>query len=182
MRWTSLAVLILVVSTRAEPPLKSGLDPNKRPGPYSSLVVVGQQRGTQHCYICEAEDRPVMIVFARTPSEPLGKLVHGMDEALKKNVAADLRGWVTFLAADAGPLEAKVVDWSRKHATGNVPIAIFEDDLGPPAYRLSREAEVTVLLSVKQKVVANFAFRQGELNAAAIERMLMAISSTVSKK
>ena len=159
--------------------LKSGLDVDQRPGPYSSLVVVGPERGTQHCFICEAEDRPVMIVFARTPSEPLGKLVHRMDEQLKKH--ADLRGWTTFLAADAGPLAPKVVDWSRRHSTGTVPLSIFEDEVGPPTYRLAKDADVTVLLSVKRKVVANFAFRADELDAAAIDRITLAVPKITAK-
>jgi hypothetical protein len=181
MRWTIISLLV-VLPVAAEPPLKSGLDVDQRPGPYSSLVVVGKERGTQHCYVCEAEDRPVMIVFARTPSEPLGKLVHAMDDVVKKNTAVDLRGWVTFLAADAGPVTPKVLDWSRKSSTGSVPIAVFEDEVGPPAYRIARDADVTVLLSVKQKVVANFAFRGGELNPAGIDRVLQAVPRILPKK
>jgi hypothetical protein len=163
----------------AETPLKSGLQVDQHPGPYSSLVVVGSDRGTQHCFICEAEDRPVMIVFARSASEPLGTLVHRMDELLKKN--AELRGWTTFLAADAGPLSPKVVAWSRQHSTGTVPLSIFEDEVGPPAYRLAKDADVTVLLSVKRKVVANFAFRAGELDAAALDRIVQAVPKITAK-
>ena len=130
-------------------------------------------------HLQQAEDDPVMIVFARTPSEPVGKLVHKMDELLTKN--AKLRGWTTFVAADAGPLSPKVVDWSKKHSTGNVPLAIFEDEIGPPTYRLARDADVTVLLSVKRKVVANFAFRAGELDAGAIDRIVAAVPKITSK-
>src|SRR5438309_4479961 len=81
-------------------PCKSGPQPNQRPGPYSSLVAVGKERGTQHCYICEAADKPVVIVFARTLSDPLGKLVHKLDKALADHKKAELSGWVTFLADD----------------------------------------------------------------------------------
>src|SRR5262245_32804169 len=120
------ALFIVLPLLLGADPVKSGLDPDQRPGPYSSLVAVGMQRGTQHCYVCEAENRPIVIVFARTPSEPLGKLVHRLDGAMKKHSAAELKSWVTFLADDAGPLEPKVVDWGKKHATGGVPLAIFE--------------------------------------------------------
>jgi hypothetical protein len=177
MNFVLLASMLFAAS---EPSVKSGLDVDQRPGPYSSLVVVGQERGTQHCFICEAEDRPVLIVFARTPSEPLGKLVHRLDGLLAKHV--ELRGWTTFLAADAGPLSPKVVEWSRQHSTGKVPVTIFEDEIGPPAYRLAKDADVTVLLSVKRKVVANFAFRAGELDAAAIERIVEAVPKITATK
>src|SRR3982751_1349737 len=166
----------------ADDPCRSGPQPKQRPGPYSSLVAVGPQRGQQHCYVCEAGEKPTVIVFARSLSDPLGKLVHGIDRAVGANKAADLRAWVTFLADDQTALDPKVVQWAQKHAVTNVPLGIFEDVVGPPTYLLAREADVTVLLSVKQRVVANFAFRPGELNDAAIDGILKALPRLVSEK
>ena len=101
-------------------------------------------------------------------SAPLGKLVNNLNKALIEHKAAELRTWVTFLTDDQVSLDPKVVQWSKKYATGTVPLGVFEDPVGPPTYLLAREADVTVLLAVQQKVVANFAFRAGELNDAAI--------------
>ena len=55
-----------------------------------------------------------------------------------------------------------------------MPLAVFEDADGPPAYRLGKDAEVTVLLSVNQKVVKNFSFRPGELNDSRVREILKA--------
>jgi hypothetical protein len=131
---TSAAVLLLCVAAAADEPCKSGLQPKQRPGPYAALVAVGPQRGQQHCYVCEAADRPIMIVFARSVSAPLGKLVHQMDKLLVEHKAAELQGWVTFLHDDATVFDPQVVQWSKDHATGSVPLAIFEDTVGPPTY------------------------------------------------
>jgi hypothetical protein len=79
-------------------------------------------------------------------------------------------------------MDPKVVQWTQKHAISNVPCAVFEDTVGPPAYLLAREADVTVLLSVKQKVVANFAFRAGELDDAAIAEIVKAVPRLVAMK
>jgi hypothetical protein len=162
-------LLPLIVTTAVladDGPCKSGLRERQRPGPYTSIVAVGPQRGQAHCFICEAADRPTVIVFARQLSEPLGKLVHQLDKALGEH--KDLRVWVTFLADDQQTMDPKVVQWSKKNATGNVPLSIFDDVVGPPTYLLAREADVTVLLSTKQRVAANFAYRAGEFNDAAI--------------
>jgi hypothetical protein len=166
----------------ADEPCKSGLREKQRPGPYTALVSVGPQRGQQHCFICESGDRPVVIIFARQLSEPLGKLVGKLDKALTDHKVAELRAWVTFLAEDHVSLDPKVVQWSKKHATGNVPLGVFEDPVGPPTYLLAREADVTVLLSVKQKVIANFAFRAGELNDAAVGGIMNAVPKIVGEK
>jgi hypothetical protein len=151
------------VSSSAEEPCTSGLKPGQRPGPYTALVATGPERGQLHCYICETGDRPGVIVFARELSDALGKLVARLDQAVAEHKKAELRAWVTFLADDQPALDPKVVRWGQQHAIRNVPLAVFEDAGGPPSYRLAKDADVTVLLFVKQKVVANFAFRAGDL-------------------
>jgi hypothetical protein len=175
-------LLAALTAATAQTPLRSGLPAGVRPGPYSALVCTGPQRGQQHCFICETEDRPAVIVFARSLSDPVGKLAQRIDRALADHKAADLRAWVTFLAEDHTGMDPKVVAWAKKHAVGTVPLGVFEDLGGPPSYRLARDADVTVLLSVKQRVVANFAFRAGELTDARIDEVMKALPRIVSKK
>jgi hypothetical protein len=176
---SSLCLCVSVVSLSAGEPCQSGLKPGQQPKPYAALVATGPQRGQLHCYICEAEDRPVVIVFARTLSEPLGKLAQKLDKALQTHKDAQLRGWVTFLSDDQAKLDPKVVEWGKKHAISNLPLAVFEDSGGPPSYRLKQEADVTILLSLKQKVVANFAFRAGALNDERIAEVMKALPQIV---
>src|SRR5260370_168693 len=175
----TVSVTAICLSLTAADPCKSGPQPNQRPGPYSALVCVGKERGTQHCYICESADRPVVIVFARTLSDPLGKFVKQLDNAVKENKTAELRSWITFLADDQTKMDPNVVQWAQKHAIRGVRCAVFEDRVGPPAYLLAKEADVTVLLSVKQKVVANFAFRAGELNDKGVGDIVKALPKIV---
>jgi hypothetical protein len=183
-RTRRLGVLLIavagVVCLAAEPAV-SGLKPGQRPGPYSSLVSVGEQRGQSHCFICETADRPALIVFARRLSEPLGKLARGLDKALADHKDAELRAWVTFLSDDQTALDPQVVEWSKKHSLRRVPLSVFEDVVGPPSYLLGRDTDVTVLLSVKRKVVRNFAFRAGELNDERIAEILKAIPQITKK-
>jgi hypothetical protein len=181
-RICALSALFVFCYAAAADPCKSGPQPNQRPGPYAALVCVGKERGTQHCYICESADRPIVVVFARTLHAPLGKLVKQLDGAVKEHKTSAMRGWVTFLADDQTKMDPLVVKWAQQHAISNVPCAVFEDTVGPPTYLLAKEADVTVILSVKQKVVANFAFRAGELNDAAIAEVLKAIPKIVAVK
>jgi hypothetical protein len=174
-----LTAAVAIPVLAADNPCVSGLNPGQRPGPYSALVAVGPQRGTSHCFICEAEDRPVVIVFARTLSDPLGKLLRGVDRAIATHRTAELRAWATFLNEDQTSFDPRVVEWARKQALRSVPLGIFEDAGGPPSYRLNRDADVTVLLSVKQKVVRNFAFRAGELTDEKIAKVLEALPQIV---
>lgn len=175
MRRSILALALFAPMLCAEEPLVSGLKPGQRPGPYSAVVCTGPERGKLHCYICEAADRPVVILMARKLSDPLGKLALGIDKALTAHKTAELRGWLTFFHEDQSACDAQVVQWGKTHGLSNLPLAVFEDADGPPAYRVVKDAEVTVLLSVKQKVVKNFTFRAGELNEQRIKEVLNAM-------
>jgi hypothetical protein len=166
------AILFLALATVATDPFVSGLEPGRRPGPYASVVAVGPQRGKSHCFICETADRPMVIVFAHKPTDALASLVRGVDSELLAHKSEELRAWVTFLSDDQPALDPQLVKWAQDQAIRLVPLAIFEDPGGPPAYRLSREADVTVLLAVKQKVVHRFAFRPGELTDERIALVL----------
>jgi hypothetical protein len=176
----SIAALFAVLaaflpSIYAAEPCTSGLTVGQKPGPYSSIVSVGAERGQSHCYICDTADHPAVVVFARRLSDPLGKLVAGLDKAVAGDKAADLRAWVTFLSDDQTTLDPQITAWSKKYAVRGVPLGVFENVDGPPSYRLNRDAEVTVLLFVNRKVTANFAFREGELTESRVADILKAL-------
>jgi hypothetical protein len=166
----------------AADPCVSGQQPGQRPGPYSFLVATGANRGQSCCFICETAERPAVVVFARAPGDGLAKLVQGLDKALAAHKAADLRGWVTFLSDDQTAMDPEVVKWGRKSGVRDVPLGVFEHADGPPSYKLSRDADVTVLLFVKAKVVANFAFRPGELTEEKAAEVLKALPQVVGGK
>jgi hypothetical protein len=173
MRVAVLGVLLGAVTiAAADAPCVSGPRVGQRPGPYSFVMCTGDNRGKSHCYICETADRPAVIIFARSLSAPLGKLVAKLDGALADHRKSELRAWVTILHEDQSKLDADVLKWYKKHAVRTVPVGVFEDVEGPPSYRIHRDADITVLLSVKQKVIVNRAFRAGELTDAAIAELL----------
>lgn len=182
-RLTALCALV-VISTclhAADGPCQSGLQTGQRPGPYAFLVAWGEQRGKSHCFVCETGDKPAVIIFARTPSDKLAKLHARINQAVIDHKKSDLRAWTTFLSDNQPALEPKLVEWGRQHGLSNVSLGVFEDLDGPPSYRLTREADVTVLLSVNQKVAANFAFRPGELNDEKIKELVEALPKIVGK-
>lgn len=173
------ALCVLCGYTSANEPFRSGLQRGQRPGPYSALIATGPERGQSCCYICETGDRTAIIVFARSLSDSLGQLAHGLDKAVADHRAADVRAWITFLNDDQSRFDPKVVQWAQDHAIKNLPLGVFEDANGPPSYRLARDADVTVLLFARRQVVANFAFRSGELKPRDIAEILKAYQGMV---
>ena len=161
-----LALLLLPAFAVAAEPCVSGVPVGQRPGPYSFLVATGPQRGQQTCFICEQDDKPAAVIFTRTLSAPLAKLVVKLDAEVPGRKESGFKVWVTQLTVKADLDE--LAKWSKTSAIKNAPVGAFEDLDGPPAYKLAKEADVTVLLFVKKKVVANFAFRADELTDESI--------------
>jgi hypothetical protein len=178
---SSLALTFTLALSAAEPPT-SGTPVGKRPGPYSFLVATGPQRGQQTCYICEQHEgnKPGVVVFARGTSDALGKLLAKLDASALANKDSGCKVWMTLLAPKAD-LDA-LAQWAQKQGIKSAPVGVFEDADGPPSYKLHKDAEVTVILFTKQKVVANFAFRAGELDDKAIESVLKSVPQLFEKK
>jgi len=167
--------LVLTLRAPAAEPCVSGVPVGKRPGPYSFLVATGPQRGQPTCYVCEQHEggKPTAVVFARTLSDPLGKLLAKLEAAGAAKKDSGYKVWMTQLAgtADLNGL----AKWAQGKGLKGVPVGAFEDADGPPAYKLHKDADVTVILFVKERVVANFAFRAGELDDKAIEQVMKAV-------
>lgn len=174
-----IAFLLLASPLVAADPCVSGVPVGKRPGPYSFLVATGPQKGQQTCYICEQGDKPTAVVFARKLSDPLGKLLTGLDAETAARKESGFKAWMTQLTPTAD-LD-KLSDWAKKQGVKSAAVGGFEDADGPPAYKLHADADVTVLLFVKQKVVANFAFRDGELTDERVKEVLTSLPKLFEK-
>lgn len=166
----------------AEEPCVSGVPVGKRPGPYSFLVATGPQRGQQTCYICEQHEgnKPAAVVFARTTSDQLGKLLTKLEVAGAGQKESGYKVWMTQLTTTAD-LDA-LAKWAQKQGLKTVPVGAYEDADGPPAYKLHKDADVTVMLFTKQKVIANYAFRANELTDQAIDQIIKAVPQLFEKK
>jgi hypothetical protein len=179
--WAPTLVSLVAFPAVAKDPCVSGPQVGEKPGPYSFLVATGPQRGQPTCYVCETADKPGVIVFARSVSEPLGKLLGKCDDAVAARPKDEFRAWMTVLGEKTIGLD-EVGKWAKLLGLKATPVGVFDDPVGPPSYKLAEDADVTVLLFVNRKVVSNFAFRAGELNEDAIQRVADSISKLAPAK
>ncbi len=161
---TALASMLLALA--AGEPCVSGVPVGQRPGPYSFLIATGPDRGKQECYVCAQGDKPTVIVFGRTLSPATGKLLAALDAEALARKDPRLKCWFTQLTETAD-LDA-LGKWSQAHGLKSLTVGACEDPDGPPGYKLSPEAEVTVLMVVGKKVVVNVALRADELSVERI--------------
>jgi len=111
-----------------------------------------------------------VIVFARSVSDRLAGLLTVCDGAVADRPKDAMRAWMTVLGEKTIGLD-ELGRWATKAGVKMVPVGVFDDPVGPPSYKLADDADVTVVLFENRKVLANFAFRAGELDEAAIRQI-----------
>jgi hypothetical protein len=174
-------ILGLCAQAPAKDPCVSGLPIGQRPGPYSFLVASGPQRGQLTCYVCETAEKPGVIVFTRSLSEPMAKLVASCDEVITAKPKDSIRGWMTVLGEKTVGAE-DLGKWAKEMGLKSMPVGVFDDPIGPPSYKLADDADLTILLFVDRKVVANFAFRKGELDETSAKKVVEEVKRLAGKK
>jgi hypothetical protein len=214
MRPLALLVVLFLVSAGAlisqenAAPLQSGLKVGEvLPGPFDAFNINGTKgKGRQHCLVCEFGLNPVVMVFAKEPTEgkdgPLVALLAKLDEAVSRHADKDsLASAVIFLSPDArnsannaGEQDPKkLVEEAlardalierlkpRADKLKNVIVAFFPEE-GPKDCRINPKADVTVFFYEKHKLLANFAFGEGQMTSADVDRIITTVDEILAKK
>lgn len=165
----------------AAEPLQSGLQPGQQiTTVFEPLNLNGPHAEEPHCLVCENGNCPVAMVLARDLSEPLVKLLARLDVACQKHAAEELGSFAVFFDAPE-PLEKKLRALAAEDSLKKLILAI-EAETNIPEYKAAADAEVTVMLYVRHDVKATFAFRKGELNDGAIDRIVAALPKILNPK
>lgn len=155
----------------AAEPIKSGLQVGDRiPTAFDPLNINGEYAGQKHCLVCENGLSPVVMVFARTPSEAFAKLVAKVDAATAKNRKHELGSFAVFFG-EQDNLEKPLTEIAKKSALKHFILSIH-DEKDLKEYKIAKDADVTVMLYVDHDVKANFAFKKGELSEEAIDKIV----------
>lgn len=172
------AVLVAGISVAVAAELKSGKQPGDAIGAFDVVKCAGSEDdgvklGSELCYRCKYGNRPMVMVFSRKADESLTGLVKKLDAAVEKNADEKLAAFVNLLGDNHGALEDNAKKLGKKVNAPNVPIVVpVEYENGPADYGINPAADVTVILAVKGKVVANRAYGPGQLNEKAVEQIL----------
>ena len=120
------------------------------------------------------------MIFAREVSGPLTSLVKKIDAETAKNSKAKMGSFVVFMSEDEG-LNDKLKSLAEKEGIKKLVFSI-DNPAGPKAYAVSKDADITVVLYNQRKVMSNYAFKKGELNDAAISKILADVPKILPEK
>jgi hypothetical protein len=118
------------------------------------------------------------MIFAREITGPLTSLVKKIDAATAENSSKRMGSFIVFLSDDE-KLADQLKTLADKEGIKKCVLTI-DNPAGPPGYNVTKEADVTVVLYNMNNVKANFAFRKGELNDAAVEKVVTAVTSKLT--
>jgi hypothetical protein len=110
------------------------------------------------------------MIFAREISDPLTSLVKKLDSCTAKHSDVRMGSFVIFMS-DEEDMEKKLKDLADKDKIDHTVLAI-DNKAGPKAYKVSKDADVTVVIYNKRDVKANYAFKKGEMKDSDIEKII----------
>ncbi len=176
LRYGMLAAVVLgstlmLTAVYAGGALKSGPQAGQDvPGPFHPLNITGENAGKKGCLYCSNGGNPVAVVFAREATPEVAKLLKELDSATVKNAKVEMGSYAVF-CSDKDGLDKQLTKLAADQKLTKLILSI-DNPAGPEKYKIAKDAEVTVLLYTEFEVKANHAFRKGELNAAAITKVV----------
>jgi hypothetical protein len=110
------------------------------------------------------------MIFAREVNAPLTSLVKKIDACTAKHSDCRMGSFIVFLSDDEG-LEGKLKKLADKEKIKHTVLTI-DNPAGPRAYKIAKDADVTVVLYTKHKVMVNHAYKKGELKDKEIDKIV----------
>jgi hypothetical protein len=173
----ALLALIVVVGggVWAAENLKSGPQVGSSvPGPFHPLHITGENAGQKVCLYCKNGANPVAMIFAREVSPTLTTLIKKIDAATAEHQGAHLGSFVVFLKYQEA-MARQLKQLADKEGIQHTVLSL-DAPAGPQGYRVSKNADVTVVLYTKRTVKANYAFRKGELTEKDVTQIVADLS------
>lgn len=172
-----------VVTGTASAEVTSGYQVGESVGAMTVTKVTGNPLdgvpdGKTLCYRCKMGSRPVVMVFARTADEKLGKLLKKLDEEIEEHASAKLTGFVNMLGTEPESLKKDAAEFVKLHGLERIAFVVPEDSAnGPADYKLAPDADLTVVCFKGGKVTANHALAKGQLSDEKIDAIVEAACS-----
>lgn len=149
------------------------------PGPFHPLNVTGAKAGQKNCLFCQNGDNPVAMIFAREASQPVTALMKKIDAVTAQHKDAHMGSFVVFLS-DKENLPNQLKEVAAKEGIMTCVLSV-DNPAGPQAYRISKDADVTVVLYTKHTVKANYAFKKGDLKEKDIDQIVSDVAKILPK-
>jgi len=109
----------------------------------------------------------VINIIAREITDDLTSLVKQIDGVVGQNKDKKMAAFFVLLSKDPKADEKKLQELAKKEKIKNTPLMVFEGITGPPNYKLSKDADVTIMMWVgkKKEIKVNHALTNKDVKA-----------------
>lgn len=110
-------------------------------------------------------------IVAREITDDLTSLVKKIDDVVGKNKDKKMAAFFVLLSKDPDADEKKLKELAKKKEIKNIPLTVYEGIAGPPNFKVSEDADVTIMMWVgkQRQVKVNHALTNKDLKAATEE-------------
>jgi len=110
------------------------------------------------------------MIFAREIDGNLTSLVKELDKATADNKAKKMGSFVVFCTDDKD-MENKLKELAEKEGFKNTVLCL-DNIAGPTAYKVEKDAAITVVFYNKREVKVNHAYGKGALKADDVKKIM----------
>lgn len=151
----------------------------KVPGPFKVLNITGPEAGQTSCQYCNHGTRPVVAIFTKAITPQVAQLIKKIDTARAANEGSGLGSFVV-VCSDAAGMDQQLRSVAQQIGIQKTILTLYKAG-GPEKYRLSPQADATVLLYNHRTVKSNHAFKNAELTGAACSTILADLAKMLSE-
>ena len=177
--------LVLGLAVTASAEVTSGPQASDQVGACTVTKVAGNadddvEAGKSLCYRCKMGARPVVMVFARTADAKLAKLLKKIEGEVEEHQSEKLTSFVNMIGADADSLKKQAAEFVKTNDLKRIAFVVPEDAKnGPEDFKISPDADITVVCYKGGTVKANHALSKGQLDDAKIDAIVKASCALV---
>ncbi|HTU92572.1 MAG TPA: hypothetical protein VMF69_20995 [Gemmataceae bacterium] len=176
----SFVVALLSSGIAVAGSVTSGPQPGEKvPGPFTVRNITGPQAGQMGCQYCNHGSRPVAVIFTKAITPEVAQLLKKIDTATAMSKESGL-GSFAVVCSDAASMDQQLKAIAQQLGIQKTILTLYKAG-GPEKYRLSPEADVTVLLYNHLTVKANHAFKNAELTEAATNAIFADLAKMLSE-
>ncbi len=125
--------------------------------------------GETLCYRCRYGSRPMVMVFARDTGGMVPNLVRAIEKSVGENEESKLKGIMTLIGDDAAVLKDDAGKFAEKVQAKLVPVVVAkETKTGPLSYKISEDADVTIVLAKDSQVVNTHTFDAANIDVKSV--------------
>ncbi len=158
-----LAVAIASLMTFSSVVMADGLDVGSPVAAFYVKDVTGPAAGTKLCYRCRYGNRPTVSIFTRSVDGNVTSLIQKIDGVVGQNQGKDMKAFVVLLTEEETAAAKTLKDTAEKGKIANTPLTTFDGAVGPDKYKISKDADITVMMWVDGKLQVNEALKAAEL-------------------